>query len=65
MSRKSKKKALEKIKPKDYLVYGIFDFQKKELIYIHLDEEQVELEFELSDYDQERYDIVEFHIRLL
>jgi len=65
MSRKSKKKILEKIKPKDYLVYGIFDFEKKELIYIHLDEEQVELEYELSNYNSERYDIVEFTVRLI
>jgi len=62
---KKKKDLLDKIKPRDYRIYGIFDFQKKQLIYIHLDEEQVELEFELSGYDEERYDIVEFNVRLL
>ena len=62
---KNKQDLLNKIKPKNYRVYGIFDFDIKKLIYIHLDEEQVELEFELSGYDSERYDIVEFNVRLL
>lgn len=63
--KKSKEELLGKIKPKDYVIYGIFDFGKKTLIYIHMDEEQVELEFVLSGYDREQYDIVEFQIRLI
>lgn len=65
MAKKSKKELLAKVKPKDYQIYGIFDFEKKQLIYVHLDEEQAELEFELSGYDHERYDIVEFTICLI
>lgn len=65
MPKKSKEKLLEKINPKDYQIYGIFDFEKKELVYIHLDYEQVEFEFQLTGYDEKRYDIVEFSVRLI
>lgn len=62
---KNKKKVLEKIKPKDYRIYGIFDFETKSLVYVHLNEDQVDLEYELSGYDDSRYDIVEFDVRLI
>jgi hypothetical protein len=65
MAKKTKAEVLSKVAPKDYRIYGIFDFQKKMLIYVHMEQEQVELEFELSGYDDERYDIVEFFIRLI
>lgn len=61
---KNKKEVLSKVKPTNYLIYGIFDFDKKVLIYVHMDYEQVELEFELSGYDDKRYDIVEFSVQL-
>jgi len=61
---KDKKHILEKISTRDYRIYGIFNFDKKELIYINFDLEQVELEFLLSCYDDTIYDIVEFNIRL-
>jgi hypothetical protein len=65
--KKTKAELLEKINPKGYLIYGIYDFQKKTLIYVHLDKDQVEMEFVLSGYDEneDRYDIVEFHIKLI
>ena len=62
---KPKKDLLQKLKPKNYRIYGIFDFQKKQLIYIHLDQDQAELEFELSGYSEDRYDIVEFTVQLI
>lgn len=65
MTKKAKEKLLAQIIPQDYQIYGIFDFEKKELIYIHLNEEQVELEFELSAYDNKRFDIVEVNVRLI
>lgn len=61
----SKEKLLEKIKPRDYHIYGIFDFKKKRLVYIHLDREQVDLEFELSGYNPSQFDVVEFTVRLI
>jgi len=60
-----KDKLLAKIKPKDYHMYGIFDFKNEKLIYVHLDREQVDLEFDLSGYDEETHDVVEFTIRLI
>lgn len=62
---KNKKKVLAEIKPKDYRIYGIFDFEKKVLVYVHLNEEQVDLEYELEGYTDARYDIVEFDVRLI
>jgi len=63
--KRTKQQLLDKIKPKDYLIYGIFDFEKQTLVYVHMDYDQVEMEFELEGYSEERYDIVEFYIRLI
>lgn len=60
-----KKKLLKKLKPSIYKIYGIFDFDKKVLVYVHMSLEQVELEFDLEDYNEERYDIVSFEVNLL
>jgi hypothetical protein len=66
MSKKSKTTKLKKLTPNSYQIYGIFDFVKKKLIYVNLSLEETELEFDLefdlSDYDRERYDIVEFSV---
>lgn len=64
MSEK-KKAQLKKLKPSLYKIYGIFDFTEKKLVFVHLDLEKVELEFDLEDYDGERYDVVEFDVCLL
>jgi hypothetical protein len=61
----SKKEILKALKPSTYKIYGIYDFQEKRLVYVHLDEEQVELEFDLEDYDGERFDVVSFEVCLL
>lgn len=61
---KDKKKELKDNPPKQYLIYGIFDFQEKALIFVDLDYDKTELEFDLEDYDPERYDIVEFQVML-
>jgi hypothetical protein len=64
--KKSPKKAiLKSLKPSTYKIYGIFDFQEKRLVYVHLDVEQVELEFDLEDYDGDRFDVVSFEVCLL
>jgi hypothetical protein len=63
--KKTKKELLDKIQPSNYRIYGIFDFTKEELVYVHLDQDQVELEFELSGYSSDRYDIVEFEVILI
>ena len=54
---KRKKQTLDHLEPEVYLIYGIFDFKNKKLIYVSLDEEEVELKFELEDYDED-YDII-------
>lgn len=61
---KNKKKELEDKDPEQYMVYGIFDFNQKKLIYVSLDLKSVELEFELEGYDYNQYDIVEFSVIL-
>ena len=61
----SKRKRLRKIKSKTYRIYGIFNFRTEELVYVNMDLEQTELEFELSDYDPEECDIVSFKIMLV
>ena len=61
----SKKTRLKKLKSKTYQIYGIFNFRTEELVYVNMDVEQTELEFDLSDYDPEEYDIVSFEIMLV
>jgi hypothetical protein len=61
-----KRKILANIKPQEYQIYGIFDFENKNLIYVGLDLEAVELEFDLEGYDKnERYEVVEFTVVLI
>lgn len=56
--QKNKKTILKKLRPEVYLIYGIFDFKNKKLIYVSLDQEEVELKFELEDYSEDDYDII-------
>jgi hypothetical protein len=57
---RKKKTILNKLHPEVYLIYGIFDFKRKKLIYVSLEEEDVELKFDLEDYDDKDYDIITF-----
>ena len=57
----SKQKVLNQLRPKPYIIYGIFDFREKRLIYVSLDLEEVELQFDLEDYD-ENYDVISFNM---
>ena len=61
-SPKNKKTVLKKLQPSVYLIYGIFDFKNKKLIYVSLDQEEVELKFELEDYNEDDYDIINVKI---
>lgn len=45
-------------------IYGIFDFKTLQLVYVHLDCNNVETEFDLELYDEDQYDIVEFDVLL-
>lgn len=60
-----KRNALKSLNALTYKIYGIFDFKEKSLVYVHMDLEQVELEFDLTGYDSERYDVVSFDVCLL
>ncbi len=64
-SSSNKKKILKALKPSAYKIYGIFDFDKKALVYVHLSLEQVELEFGLERFDGDQFDIVTFEVDLL
>ena len=48
-----KDQILKKLQPKLYQIYGIFDFKTKELTYVSLDYDEVELQFELGDYGED------------
>ena len=48
-----KDQVLKKLRPKLYQIYGIFDFKTKELIYVSLDYDEVELQFEMDDYGED------------
>lgn len=65
MPKKSTKKSqLAKLKPNRYRIYGIFDFTVNELVYVNMDVDQTEMEFDIGDYDPERHDIVSFDLIL-
>ena len=48
-----KDQILKKLRPRTYQIYGIFDFKTKELTYVSLDYDEVELQFEMGDYGDE------------
>lgn len=61
-SKKSNR--LKNLKSSIYKIYGIFDFQQKQLIFVDLDLEAVELEFDFENRDDKRFAIVEFDVAL-
>jgi hypothetical protein len=64
MSKKKKKALLNSLSTIKYTIYGIFDFKTNHLVYVNLDYDMVELEFDLTDYDMEHFDIVSFDVLL-
>jgi len=64
MPKREKKTQLTKLKARQYTIYGIFDFKLNKLISVCLDMDQLETEFDLGDYDSERFDIVSFKVML-
>ncbi len=63
MSEKKKDKRLKNLKPKQYCLYGIFNFKTSNLIYVSMDEESAEMAFDLNNYDAD-HDIVSFKVLL-
>lgn len=64
MKKKNKKNKLDKLTPDKYRIYGIFNFKTNKLVYVNMELEQAELEFDLEDYNPEQFDIVSFDIIL-
>jgi len=65
MNNKSKKREqLNKLKPKTYRIYGIFNFKTNNLVYVSMTQELAETEFDFSDFDPNDFDIVSFNVSL-
>lgn len=64
MSKKTKKVQLRNLKPKRYQIYGIFNFKTNKLIHVSMEQDVVEFEFDMSDYDTNIFDIVSFDVLL-
>lgn len=64
MSKQQKKQQLQKLKPRKYRIYGIFNFKDRKIVYVDLDLDKIEFEFDLEGYDPETHDIVSFDIML-
>jgi len=64
MSNRKKSDQLSNLKPRRYRIYGIFNFKTNKLIYVNLDQELTELEFDMSNYDLEIFDVVSFYVLL-
>ena len=45
-------------------IYGIFDLKKKKILMVHLKLQEVELEYDLENYDTDRYKIISFLVNL-
>ena len=61
---KEKKQQLKELKPRKYRIYGIFNFKTRKLVYVDLDMEKVEFEFDLEGYDEDECGIVSFFVLL-
>lgn len=64
MSSKSSNKLVKQIKEKTHRIYGIFDFKLKTLVSVDLDQESIELKYDLQNYDESRFKIVTFEVML-
>lgn len=62
-TKRQKRQALKKLQPRIYKIYGIFNFKTKELVSVGLSQEEIELRFDLEDYD-ENYDVVSFDVAI-
>ena len=62
MRKKSKTDLLAELPPKEYTIYGIFDFNTQSLISVGLDLDKVVFEFELEGYDEEKFDVISFEV---
>lgn len=62
--KQRKQEKLKKLKRKVYTIFGIFNFKSEELVYINISQEMVELEYDMSDYDETIFDIVSFKVSL-
>ena len=61
MSNKIDKiKKLTKVKPKTYKIYGIFNFEKEELVHVGMKLDDVLLEYDLEGYDEKEFDVIFF-----
>ena len=59
MDDKHKKQSvLKQLQPEVYLIYGIFDFKRKKLVYVSLDAEEVDLKFDVEDYNEAEFDTI-------
>ena len=56
-----KSKEIDNLNPSVYRIYGILNFITGKLVYISLDPDVVDLEYELV-YNTENYDIVSFSV---
>jgi len=61
---KMKRRSKHPNKNKGQVIYAIYDEQTDELISVSLDYSVLDMQFELSELDRDRFEIVEFTIRL-
>jgi hypothetical protein len=54
-----------KDKPNVVSIYGIFDKKKKKILKVSLDEGEIQNEFELSEYNDDRYAVVNLVVALM
>jgi len=56
-----KEHVLKELRPKTYQIYGIFNFVSKTLVYVSMDYDEVELQFEMADYGED-FDVIRFDV---
>jgi hypothetical protein len=62
--KKKKAQPSRRIKGKTSNIYGIFDYKTNTLLSVNLSQEEIELEYDLEGYDEERYDIINFKVMM-
>jgi hypothetical protein len=64
MKKKKTTRPSRRAKSKSYHIYGIFDYKTNTLLSVSLNQEEIELEYDLEGYDEERFDIIGFEVAL-
>lgn len=59
---RAQKDQLKKLQLKRYRIYGIFNFETEEMIYVTLSLDDAAFQFDLEGYDEAKFGVISFDV---